>query len=333
MRAVYISDCEGPITRNDNAFELSAHFIPDGERLFSILSRYDDVLAYTYRREGYRAGNTLKLIVPFLKAYGATNEKVTAFCRANMVLVPGADSFLKWVSRMVPAFLVSTSYEPYIASLCDLIGFPIGQAFCTLLDLDRYDLGSQEIHFVRRKAVEILQLPMLPEAGRECSREVSQTVHALDRIFEALSTRGSGMIMDEVNPVGGEEKSKRVSSIIAELECELENAIYVGDSITDVAAYEFVRKGGGLTVSFNGNRYAVENAEIAVISDTTDVLKAVVSVFLREKREGVLGRIRKWNSAEYPKVFLVTPKNSDVISEESSRVRRSLRGERIGSLG
>jgi len=216
VRAVYISDCEGPITRNDNAFELSAHFIPDGERLFSILSRYDDVLAYTYRREGYRAGNTLKLIVPFLKAYGATNEKVTAFCRANMVLVPGADSFLKWVSRMVPAFLVSTSYEPYIASLCDLIGFPIGQAFCTLLDLDRYDLGSQEIHFVRRKAVEILQLPMLPEAGRECSREVSQTVHALDRIFEALSTRGSGMIMDEVNPVGGEEKSKRVSSIIAE---------------------------------------------------------------------------------------------------------------------
>ena len=73
MKAVYITDCEGPVTKNDNAFELTAHFVPAGDRLFSLLSRYDDVLAYAYRRRQYRAGNTLRLIVPFLKAYGATN--------------------------------------------------------------------------------------------------------------------------------------------------------------------------------------------------------------------------------------------------------------------
>ena len=46
-------DCEGPLTKNDNALELSQHFIPDGERLFTQLSRYDDILAFMVKRKGY----------------------------------------------------------------------------------------------------------------------------------------------------------------------------------------------------------------------------------------------------------------------------------------
>ena len=45
---------------------------------------------------------------------------------------------------------------------------------------------------------------------------------------------------------------------------ELEDVMYVGDSITDVEAFKLVRDNGGLTVSFNGNSYAVKNAEVAV---------------------------------------------------------------------
>ena len=40
----FITDCEGPLTLNDNAFELCAHFIEDGDELFKILSLYDDYL-------------------------------------------------------------------------------------------------------------------------------------------------------------------------------------------------------------------------------------------------------------------------------------------------
>ena len=33
----FITDCEGPLTLNDNAFELCEHFIDDGDKLFKIL--------------------------------------------------------------------------------------------------------------------------------------------------------------------------------------------------------------------------------------------------------------------------------------------------------
>ena len=57
----FVSDCEGPISVNDNAFELSGHFIEDGEKFFEIVSRYDDVLADVLKRTGYNAGSTLRL--------------------------------------------------------------------------------------------------------------------------------------------------------------------------------------------------------------------------------------------------------------------------------
>ena len=41
----FITDCEGPLTLNDNAFELSEHFIENGGELFKTLSLYDDYLA------------------------------------------------------------------------------------------------------------------------------------------------------------------------------------------------------------------------------------------------------------------------------------------------
>ena len=40
----YITDCEGPLTLNDNAYELADYFIKDGGELFKILSLYDDYL-------------------------------------------------------------------------------------------------------------------------------------------------------------------------------------------------------------------------------------------------------------------------------------------------
>lgn len=62
----FITDCEGPLTLNDNAFELCAYFIENGGELFKILSLYDDYLVDEVKKDNYKAGNTLKLILPFL---------------------------------------------------------------------------------------------------------------------------------------------------------------------------------------------------------------------------------------------------------------------------
>ncbi len=32
-KMLYLTDCEGPISKNDNAFELAEHFVPEGGKL------------------------------------------------------------------------------------------------------------------------------------------------------------------------------------------------------------------------------------------------------------------------------------------------------------
>ena len=57
-------DLEGPISPQDNAYEVLG-LAKDGERVFEVISKYDDILTLE-GREGYEPGDTLKLIVPFL---------------------------------------------------------------------------------------------------------------------------------------------------------------------------------------------------------------------------------------------------------------------------
>ena len=94
-RKFVVSDCEGPISANDNAFELAGHFIEDGERFFQIVSQYDDILADEIKRPGYNAGSTLKLILPFLRAYGATNQNMKDFSQENIMRYAIANTKLR----------------------------------------------------------------------------------------------------------------------------------------------------------------------------------------------------------------------------------------------
>ena len=123
-KTLYLTDCEGPISKNDNAFELAQHLMPDGGKFFAKVSRYDDFVADIEKKPGYKAGNTLQLIVPFLKAYGVTDEAIREFSSEVLLLVPRADEMLRAVSASMPAYIISTSYRPYIDALCAAVGFP-----------------------------------------------------------------------------------------------------------------------------------------------------------------------------------------------------------------
>jgi len=94
------------------------------------------------KRPHYRAGYTLKLITPFLKAFAVTNQQIEAYSSNNILLIRGAKEMLQRVQEIMPAFIVSTSYEQYLAALCSLTGFPSENVDCTKLDLDKYPLSS-----------------------------------------------------------------------------------------------------------------------------------------------------------------------------------------------
>jgi len=357
---IFISDCEGPVSKNDNAFELVARFIPEGKRLFTLISRYDDILADIVKRKGYKAGDTLKLILPFLKAYDVTDAIMADFSSKNTLLMPGAKEMLEFTRSSMPTYIVSTSYEQYMHALCEVVDFPFEDVYCTRLDLDKYSGIEQEKARLKQFAEEMSKLPALglPAGARSLNdlpRKMRQAVQRLDEIFwKEISSMRIGQILREVSPVGGSEKAAAVEDVVGKLNRDVRNVMYVGDSITDVSAFQLVRRSGGLTVSFNGNGYAVREAEVVVLSENAVVTAVLAAIFSRLGKARLMALIREWNPSaiekfrlqeplkscflricrkKFPKVELVNHRNMKKLVKESAEFRKSVRGEAIGKLG
>jgi energy-converting hydrogenase A subunit R len=360
VKKLFISDCEGPISKNDNAFELTAHFVPDGDKLFTVISKYDDVLADVLKRPHYKAGDTLKLILPFLKAYGVTNEKMKEFSTRNLILIANTQETLGYLQSIAETFIVSTSYEHYVKALCQTIDFPYGNTYCTKVDIDKYVLPKGEEKRLKEIAKEIAKMPVIkiPKGAKsleDFSREDRETIQRLDEIFwKEIVNMVSGKFLEEVNPIGGAEKAEAIKDAVWRSNASLPNVVYVGDSITDVEAFKLVKGEGGLTISFNGNKYAVKNADIAVLSENSLVTAAITDVFCRFGKKQVFELVKNWSRKKLvkspinqslrdkllqlypktlPKVKIVTNENMDVLAEESTEFRKKVRGEAIGRLG
>jgi energy-converting hydrogenase A subunit R len=360
LKRVFISDCEGPISKNDNAYEITAHFVPDGGKLFSLISKYDDVLADVVKKTGYNAGDTLKLILPFLKAHEVTDAKMQEFSAQNLMLIAGSRETVQQILVFADVFIVSTSYEHYIRALCKAIDFPFEKTYCTKLNIDKYKLTEQERLKLRQIAKEILSMSMIlipPSAKslKDFSSKDQETVQRLDQIFwEEIAGMSCGKMFSEVKTVGGEQKAEAVRDVTAKLRIPLSGVMYVGDSITDVEAFRLVRDNGGLAVSFNGNNYAIGNAEVAVMSENNVITVVLAEVFCRYGKEQAIQVAKNWNReflqnchvsafllsrlfALYPealpKVQIVTPENKETLTRESSEFRRKVRGEAVGILG
>ena len=360
MKRVFISDCEGPISKNDNAFEITSNFVPNGSKLFTVISRYDDVLAEVLKRPNYKAGDTLKLVLPFLKAYGATDDRMRKFSAANLVLISDVKFLLRYITKIAFAFIVSTSYEHYLHALCEALEFPFANTCCTKVNIDKYGLTGKEEEKLKQISQEIAEMPILeisPEAKslQDFSPEEQRMIKRLDEIFwNEIAKLQIGRIFSEVNPVGGVEKAEAITDIVRKSAASLANVMYVGDSITDEEAFRLVRENGGLTVAFNGNRYAVENAEVAVLSETSIVTAIIADIFIRSGKQSVLDLIKNWNRKtlenslmnkslincfheryprELPKVKIITSENMESLARESSEFRKRIRGEAIGRLG
>lgn len=356
------TDCEGPLVLNDNAYELCQDFLaPEGGRLFTQVSRYDDYLADLARKPGYQAGDTLKLILPFLKLAGLTNARMAEYSRTHLNLVPKAEEACKFLHSLnFPMFMISASYRPFAEVAAQRLGFAPNHLYCTELDLDRYPLEDKEAGELRRFMADIVAAPAIelpPEAKspEDLSPETREAIRLLERIFWDLIPRMAiGRIYAEVNTMGGPEKARALKASLAETGLSLSQLMYVGDSITDVPALEQVRSGGGLAVSFNGNRYAIEAAEIAVVADTAWPVALLVAVFRQWGKEGVveLAQSTGPGGSRYlvlPEAVIEpiarglmgstfnlyhrnTSRRQEVIAD-SLAMRRRLRGEAVAGLG
>ncbi len=339
----YVTDCEGPLSLNDNALEMTAAFIPNGEDFFIKLSRYDDYLADIVKKPGYKAGDTLRLLIPFFKAFGITADMMDEFSRGHVVLVPGAADALRHIQTLMKAFIISTSYRPYIKALCETIGFPIGNTFCTSIDIDGYSLGSEQAAWLRTVKEEIDALPSydLPVAGdgmADLTPEARAVVNRFDSLFwEEMTGTQAGALLSVVDPVGGVGKARALLTSLERTGATISDVIYAGDSITDIQALEAVKQGGGLAVSFNGNRYAIAAADLAVYGEDATILGLIADAFAAGGKDGVKVLLRDMsinimNEIKLRGAHFISSANREMIVKESETVRRSIRGA-AGEVG
>jgi energy-converting hydrogenase A subunit R len=226
--------------------------------------------------------------------------------------------------------------------------------------MDQYTVTEGESEKLKQVAQEIACMPIaeIPpnaESLGDLTQQDQETVKRLDEIFwKEITCTDCGRMFSEVNPVGGEEKTAAIEDIVQKLGISLADVMYVGDSITDEDALKLVRENGGLAVSFNGNRYAVRNSDVAVMSENSVVTAAIADVFLRYGKRQTLLLVERWNrealgrsrvdkivldylfasySKDLPKAKIITAENMEALAEESSEFRKKVRGEAIGRLG
>ncbi len=290
------TDCEGPLALNDHPFELCREFLkPRGDRLFRQVSRYDEYLANIAKPKDHQAGDALKLIPPFLKARGLSNDLMREFAARSLMLAPGAEETYRFLHRFdFPIFAVSANYRQFAEAVGSRLGFKSERIFGAELDLDQYRLAKSEAEALARLEEEIVATPDLeapPGAGSlaDLAEPAQEAVAVLDRIFrERLPEMGIGVMLQEVNPLGGPGKAKAVSDGLAQTGLKLADTIYAGNDRSDVQAFEAVRAGGGLAISFNGDRHAVQAAEVVVVSDCAWPMALLTAIFRLWGKDGVL---------------------------------------------
>ncbi len=299
---VFVSALQGPVTANDIARELTAEVVEDGDQLFEVIRRYEWVLANVLRKEGVKSGDSVRLVLPFLKAYGATDSLLLRLSKQRLRIVPGADKAMRYVQALMSSFILSTSFEHYVGVACDQIGLPFESTFCTRLSMDMLEIEDWEGETLRTLAREIVRLPPLevPEGARsirDLGPDSRLALRRLDEIFwTEMTDLSSYQLVSQVSPVGRDEKATSVVEICKRMSVPLEDCMYIGDGDTDARALQVVRRSGGLAVAFNGNLSALQEAEVGTITPNAIVTSILAELFYRGGRDGVLEAIEGWST-------------------------------------
>jgi len=259
-------DLEGPLSPQDNAYELMKR-IPNGNRIFEVISRYDDLLTLKGKK-GYEPGDTLALIVPFLIYHGISEDDMRE-ASEKATLVDGArDLVAKLIEQGWWVGDITTCYEQYGYPITQRIGIPSQNVACTRLRLDQYHKAFRKEDLSEISQLEKDILSMRPvEDDKKIKRR-------LDSFYWRRKTVNATVqaALKKVKPLGGWRKVT-VLSIFAKINnLTMDKIVVVGDSITDFRMLDTVNKAGGLAIAFNANEYALKYATMSLASVRLDDL-------------------------------------------------------------
>ncbi len=303
----------------------------NGDRIFEVISRYDDLLTLK-EREDYEPGDTLALIVPFLILHNISEPDIASLAVKATLIGGAADLVSRLQSSGWKTFCITTTYEQYAIHLTQKLGIYAHNVACTSFPLNNFlrMLGGEEIELLQQAEKEILTMRPVADDDRIKQR--------LDYFFwEKLPTTELGTAIREVKPVGGRRKLAALNRFAETNSQPLSKWVVVGDSITDSRMLQAVEEAGGLAIAFNANEYALPYSTMSLASTHISDLLEVLQAWQKGQRRGVEKIVK-----EKEKIggkgdrgyfhWLSGRKDINDVIEIHKRIRRLVR-EEAGKLG
>jgi len=339
VKKIIFFDLEGPLSPQDNALEVMG-LVDKGHQAFAVISRYDDLLALEGREE-YEPGDTLKLILPFLILHGITAEDIESVSKAAPLIAGAGELVASLVGDGWLVHVISTSYQQHALRIAGELGIPERDVACTRLDLSQLASRAEQadLGFVREAWDYVLRIGEGQTLEEIADGAVDARIRPrLDEFYwETMPRTALGETLRGVEVVGGRRKVGALERFCRGLGVYLGQVAVVGDSITDFQMLKAVEAAGGLSIVFNGNRYALPYGTVGVASVSLLNLLPVLKTWLGQGREALRkavlssGLSPQEGDAAYH--WLVNRPNLEEVASVHGVARKRARGEGAGSLG
>lgn len=266
-------DLEGPISVIDFAAEIGRMLSQKEEfglqsydmgEFFFMISNYDDYLIDipgVKEKLGipeYQPGDTLRLMAPMYVACFSDKE-LKQLAKKDLGLLPGCRELMKILHETWDIYVISTSYTQFAHTVTAELNIPQDHVYCT--DLHVEDLREQTSDI--KKHVDTLVKEIF-QKYLDHEKDLDVVIEDLNKFFWKSKENDYLKVMNQVKVRGGKRKELAVEDISKRTETPISEMIALGDSITDINMLQRLKDEGGIAVSFNGNRFTVERATVAV---------------------------------------------------------------------
>jgi len=324
-------------------------FIRNGGRVFDVLTAYDNIQSHELDRDDRCSGDTVRTMIPLLKANGVTDTSMQKFFVDDMTLMPGAN-VIHHINDTMPTMIVSECYEHHSVALCDSLKLPSDSIKCTEVSFDSLNIGKKEAGRFREYASEIAKLDVPKISSNDDMRYLDgkdqESIEIVEEILENMSGAEIMLQADLTDTIGSREKTHAVMEMRRRTGLHWNDTAYVGSNATDYLAMETVRSNDGLALAFNGDGYAVRGSNVAVMSPNSIVAAVILSEFYAGGTEGVYSLISSWDReklakkefsdrhlmnamlnafpSKLPEVVIVDDDNVDDMMKQSERYKRKM---------
>lgn len=310
-----------------------------GTRFFHFISVIDDIWGDFHRLPRdptYSSGHTLKDILPFFKAMGATYQWLYDFAKDSIRVMPNVHKALPRLDRKYNVWMVSTSYEFFVQAFCDLVSFDFKRIYCTRVsNFDEIPISPHERIILLRFMKWVAEMPLIEYnkgTGEVAPEHQANYGVVTDFIWNVVYKMPVGELLRIVHPVGQTQKREAVEQTCKKFGVSRKKVMYWGDSQTDVQVVEWVRE-SGIAAMFNGKGKVFAKSNIAYIGENAEVIEEAADLFAERGRQGLINYCTSSRQAKGGgKLTAITPENAEILEKESIDRRKQVRGIHIAEL-